>query len=464
MSPPADKLALPVEDEREILRTAMVFPERQHTPGYSIELFSGDRRKIIAKAISACWEDDPAKRIDEGVLSARSGLSLDEVRKEFTGCYTLSPEAFELKVDKLNWIRGIRELRRELLDETALAEGTETVDPAAWDRIFGKVDVLRQQNNGGANADIYKIALTGDQRRAQDIKIEWTVDKLIPSRAITLLHASGGVGKTWFLLDLAKAVSEGASFLGLPTIKSPVFYIDLENPQAVLRDRLERLDIHGVLSWHLSDTPRPPKLDGPDWTAYKQLRSGTLAVFDTGRSFYDGKENDSDVAALVMNRLKEIRERGVTPVLLHHAPGRDPNASKGSTAWVDLADHVLAFHKVGRGTEEDDEGALDPETVFFLGTNRKTRFDPVKLNITRDPSSAGYILAESPDANAIDAISDYIAGEGCGKNQSEIINRAKETLGGGRREHYVTLLRRGEREGRWRSRPGPRGAKLYEPA
>jgi RecA-family ATPase len=69
------------------------------------------------------------------------------------------------------------------------------------------------------------------------------VDKLIPARAITILHSSGGLGKTWLSLAIAKAVSEGIPFLGLPTIQHPVFYFDLENPLPVFRERLDLLGL-----------------------------------------------------------------------------------------------------------------------------------------------------------------------------------------------------------------------------
>ena len=101
--------------------------------------------------------------------------------------------------------------------------------------------------------------------------------------------------------------------------------------------------------------------------------------------------------------------------------------------------------------------------IFFLGTSKKTRYDPFKCYIRRDPSSAGFILADNPDAETLDALAEYIAGDGRDKNQKELFQWAKDNLNVRRRDRFVALLRRGEREGRWHSHKGFRGARIYEP-
>jgi hypothetical protein len=313
-----------------------------------------------------------------------------------------------------------------------------------------------------ASGPISRVLKTGAQLQALEIHVDWTLDKLIPSRSLTLLHGPGGVGKTWLALSIANAVSEGKSFLGLATKQRPAIYIDFENPWPMLIDRVRRLNVRDVLFWHLSAEVRPPKLDGPDWALYKGLPAGSLLVFDTARASHDGDENSSQDVGLVMNRLKEIREAGFDILLLHHTTKLNERASKGSTAWDDLADHVLAFFRVKRQTlEEIDEEGIDPDALLSLGTGKKTRFEPARLFLTMDGATGAFRIAGDPGQEKIDALAEYIAGEGRGKNQGEIVAWAKDNLGLGR--PVIALLKRGEREGRWCAHRGLHGRILYEP-
>jgi hypothetical protein len=68
--------------------------------------------------------------------------------------------------------------------------------------------------------------------------------------------------------------------------------------------------------------------------------------------------------------------------------------------------------------------------------------------------------AEDPNLEVIEAIASFIR-ENPGKNQREIFDWVKDALRIGRKTSLTTLLRRGERAGRWRTERGLRGAKLY---
>lgn len=381
------------------------------------------------------------------------------------GMIELKPEIFRDRLAELRSRRLSTEIVRvgqELASDHLKRGDFDEEKLAQLRRLIQKQDELTQ---AGTRQDPARALLSGAQLQALDVRIEWTVDKLIPSRSLTLLHGPGGLGKTWLALCLSKAVSEGAPFLGLPTQKRPVVYIDYENPLPLLIERVRQLAIADVRFWHLSADPRPPKLDSDDWVRYKALPAGSLIVFDTVRAAHDGDENSSQDAGLVMGRLKELRELGNDVLLLHHVPKADERQYKGATTWSDLADHVLAFHKVRRETlEELDEGGFDPQALLALGTGSKTRFEPCRLYLTLDPEAGGFKLALDPKLETMRAIADYIAGQGAGSNQGEIISWAKEAgIGPKRRNSFIALLAKGAKEGRWKAVPGFRGAKVYEP-
>ncbi|MEK6546476.1 MAG: AAA family ATPase, partial [Nitrospinota bacterium] len=86
-------------------------------------------------------------------------------------------------------------------------------------------------------ADILSSLERWDYIKSLDIKIEWIIDRLIPKESITLVFGKGGIGKTWLSMDMARCIGEGINCFGLTTIKTPVIFIDFENPLAVLNTR-----------------------------------------------------------------------------------------------------------------------------------------------------------------------------------------------------------------------------------
>ena len=65
------------------------------------------------------------------------------------------------------------------------------------------------------------------------------VDGLI-SQGVTILSAQPKTGKSWFCLQLAKAVAQGEMFLGRATEQGRVIYIDTEERPQDLLARIQR--------------------------------------------------------------------------------------------------------------------------------------------------------------------------------------------------------------------------------
>ncbi|MEI6126709.1 MAG: AAA family ATPase [Pseudomonadota bacterium] len=289
--------------------------------------------------------------------------------------------------------------------------------------------------------DLTRALITGKELRKMTVTIRWAVDGLLPLDGITLLPGAGGVGKTYLCMALAESVSKGSPFMGLHTNKRPVVFIDFENPLPVLVERIKKLGCEDVQFWHTCNDIMPPRLDSSQWEQYRELPTGSLLIVDTLRASQGGDENDSRQMANIMQRLKALRDNGFTILLLHHTPKWDTTTYKGSTAILDLADHVITLCKttssiIGGG------GSGSTNQTYRLGTSTKTRYTPCEIFLTFEPEK-GFVPAPDPDMKAVETIHELIKDEQP-LNQSQIYELVKQKMSITNKERVLNLLKKGE--------------------
>jgi archaellum biogenesis ATPase FlaH len=298
-----------------------------------------------------------------------------------------------------------------------------------------------------------------------DIKVEWMVDKLIPKQSVTVLHGKGGVGKSFLMLKIGCCTSEGTPFVGLVAQRTPSYYVDFENSIATLNSRGKVLGESSLKIWHVSNaTMPPPRLDSKEWEKYKKLPPGLL-IFDTLRASQLLDENSSRAMAFIMGRLKELRDKGFTIVLIHHSPKGNDQTFKGSTSISDLCDCALSLDRVNGGGQEID--GEDWNLPLRLGVRGKTRYEPFSIYLRFDPSK-GFEKAEDPpdpDEESLKIIFDLIVrfkkGKKTAPNQSHIAEMVKDHAINKKR--LLRLLKKGEGE-LWKVIADPHSkAKLYDP-
>jgi hypothetical protein len=283
------------------------------------------------------------------------------------------------------------------------------------------------------------------------IEVEYLVDRLLPKDAITVLFGRGGIGKTYLAMGLARSVGAGIPFLGLETRQTTVVYIDFENPMAVLTNRTQKLgEASEVFFWLANDEiKKAPKLDSPDWEIYKTLPKGSLLIVDTLRSSQSKDEDKSQDMAIVLGRLKELRDLGFTVILLHHTPKNSDRVAKGSTAIVDLSDHILGLNLVRKKAdgkeiivEDDDEDQED--AVYRFGWREKTRFEPFHLYLTLNPDR-GFELAPDPQEKTMELMAGILEGLGpCAKGDFYDACKVSLNMGQKKARHLVD-----QGAGRW---------------
>lgn len=84
-------------------------------------------------------------------------------------------------------------------------------------------------------------------RSAKDLMLQhfepvpFTVNCILPT-GLSLMASPPKSGKSWFSLELCLSVSKGETFLGLGTTQSDVLYLDLEDGDAELKERIKKVN------------------------------------------------------------------------------------------------------------------------------------------------------------------------------------------------------------------------------
>lgn len=387
-------------------------------PEYN-EHFKGKRVVILPD------NDEPGRKHAHQIAKALKGIAESVKVVELPG--------LPVKGDVSDWVAqgGTKEALIEIIKEAPEFELSE----------------LSRVGGGQLDSSIpepISFLKKGSDLQGLECRVEWAINKLLPRQSITLLHGRGGIGKTWLALIMGNAVSKGLPFAELQTNQMPVIFMDFENSLPVLVERVKKVGCEDVLFWHnANETMRPPKLDSKEWTAYASLPSGGLLIFDTLRAAQGQDENDSQHMAFIMGRLKELRDAGFTILLLHHTPKGNDRTYKGSTAILDLADHVLSLHRVKKtNPDEVIEDEDETDCNYRFGTKDKTRYEPFHTFLTFDPER-GFTMAKDPDIEDIEAIHELLSGKGR-LNQSQAFELVKGNLDIKSKGLFLKLMRKGE--------------------
>lgn len=283
-----------------------------------------------------------------------------------------------------------------------------------------------------------------------EIKVDWIVKNLIPKESITLLHSIGGVGKSYLMYGIAKAVADDTPFFGFDVMRMNVYYIDFENPLPEIVDRMKKMGgSENLKIWHLGHDPMPIRFDADEWEIYKTFPPG-LFIIDSLRSSHLLDENSSKDASFIMARHKEIRALGNTIILIHHE--NKIGGYRGSSAWFDLSDHILKFSRVKRVGSDEDVEEDDFDLPIRLGLGGKSRFSSAMELKPMYFRFENHQLCgtEDPEEEILSKMADLL-NPMTPPNQSEFRKLAKDNLAITRKT-FDKLLRKGEERNFWYSR------------
>jgi len=230
--------------------------------------------------------------------------------------------------------------------------------------------------------------------------INYLIHKFIPRTGSVMVVGLPKEGKSFLALQIAMAIATGEPFLGRPSLKSKVLYLNFDNPFEIWNERLNDLEQNGI---ELPDNLIHPNPHEPGYRSTVDIRKNpgdvlylqemvkdvdpALVIIDTLRDIYSGDENNSDIASELYKILL-----GIFPtqsvLYLHHTHKLSPPPGK-------KVEHRIAPVDAARGA---NAMAGKMNAVYLLhGNNLRTdpRFDAkADYKCHMDPITKLWVFTE----------------------------------------------------------------------
>lgn len=334
----------------------------------------GEKVSVVAVPGINTWKPEYAKKF-EGVERIRVVLDNDSDYK----VRATVDKAFEKIRDDL----GRQRVRRIYLPDR---EGDMDVCSFFQNYSFKSFLEIAKPSN---TTNYTKLDLNAEPPPA-----EWLLEGLICKGDVALVAATPGIGKSLFAQLLSVAVASGSErFLGkLLHGSGPVMYLDKENPQDVIYERLnppgmtpearERLHYYYRPDIYLDRAPEKLLDDA-------QIIKPALIVLDSLVGFHQQNENEAgSMRRLFIEGIVPLaRETGAAVVVIHHS-GKGGDSSyqriRGSGDIQAAADNVIELTK----SRAVDDNGTERESIKLVQdkTRRASRGGGIEYFIDVNPA------------------------------------------------------------------------------
>lgn len=246
--------------------------------------------------------------------------------------------------------------------ETDLAESFSRfeADLAEIDRIMEEETQAAEDMMADLDSGLPLIECS-DDLVAEDLPLPPEIIKGFLHQGLKgVLGSSSKARKTWILLNLGIAVSEGIPFWGRETIQSKVLYINFEIPRAFMRSRIAKL--RGCLglkstpnfhTWNLRGYAAPLWKLLEDFIRRVKREKYALVIIDPiYKSLGEREENAAEDVAQVCNEMERIAVEAFCAVVYaaHFSKGNQAGKEaidriSGSGVWARDADSLMIMTK-----------------------------------------------------------------------------------------------------------------------
>jgi len=247
---------------------------------------------------------------------------------------------------------------------------------------------------------------------AEHTSVEWVWETFLGHGLLTLLSARPKIGKTTLLFHLLSALFHRQPFLAQATAQTGKVLLCTEEGPALLRRRLERLELEGD---DLLIMPRSAMTGWKDTLQQIRLavRQGVcLVIIDTLAAFWDVEdENDAPKAGTALLPLQTLaQQNGIAVLLVHHlrkTPGEEGTAHRGSGAIVAAVDVAV-------------EMSRDPRKPTRRVLTALSRFEETPQKLVIELVEGAYQSMGSPEAVSRAEVKEQVLGGLPGSDEEPI--------------------------------------------
>jgi hypothetical protein len=291
----------------------------------------------IARIVTEHHEKAPEARFGRTYLKAVVRASLSRKALEHWPLFKKEiREAFRpFRSDRALFLKEALKYAREFEYREALVLSEKYINAGRFDKVHGVLDKARELTDIGAGTEVHWRDLPHPSQYPYQ-PVEWLIEGLIPENSISVLSGNEGVGKTIFLLSMARSLTEGADFIGRQTYLTPVIYLGPDVSKAILQRYMAMMrwvpdDEFRILT--MWTNPEAPMLDNKEqmkWLFKYVEKYRPVLIFDTLRDFYNGDENSSTDTKPVVDILRRLCSLGSSIVTVAHPPKTGSSLIRGS--------------------------------------------------------------------------------------------------------------------------------------
>lgn len=307
-------------------------------------------------AVSTCGTSGWRNVVDEVKKRKPNGgfiLCMDNDDPGRTASKTLQTALLELEVHVMEYnVAGEKKDPNELLME----------NPSLLESNIREAKLALKKKYRSA-----KDSFSAEELCAENVTTpQWIVQDVLPV-GLAMLCAPSKIGKSWMMLQLGLAVSQGKDFMDFKTNKCGVLYYALEDSRYRLKDRMTKMlkggkpsrDLHFAIQADIIDNGFLDKL-GEELQNAPEIK---LVIIDTlqkvrGRAIKSESAYSNDYRE--MAKLKAFADKNnVCLLFVHHLRKMTDehdvfNMISGSTGIMGAADSIFIISKKKR----DDESAI----------------------------------------------------------------------------------------------------------
>lgn len=254
---------------------------------------------------------------------------------------------------------------------------TQNRNPSRYTRMPGYIRAKGKQflidtNSGAANWDAWIEHIDETSDDLPDVVPTASYQGNIPESAEVLIQnvlsrgeklmisGPSKAGKTFLLMELAIAVSNGDPWLGLETVKSNVLYLNMELKPETFAKRIDWIyrERYGASKqwssnldvWHLRGYNTPLEKLVPKIKKRCKAKDYSIVIVDPLYKVFQGDENSAAEVAKMTNLFDALIKDNHTAVIYchHHSKGsqsskRAEDRASGSGVFARDADAILDF-------------------------------------------------------------------------------------------------------------------------